>query len=177
MIFYFNTFILIPVQKYRFSFGYKLPVFCTTTIYFLGTGRLFSFWTKDCRRGEEIAVIHRVTRLGPKARQLSNNIAHIYFPLHPVYRSFGREVNFSDTDISYDLWNCHSLQLIFIFTEHLGGTYQRECQDNVGKFPHIHFLTSLLKHSMEHLIYDGAVCDGVYHSFKVSHAFLYHFFQ
>lgn len=48
-------------------------------------------------------MIHRVTRLGPKAQQLSNNIARIYFPLHPVYMSFGREVNFSDTDISYDL--------------------------------------------------------------------------
>lgn len=124
MIFYFNTFLLIPVQKYRFSFDYKLPVFCTTTIYYLGTGIPFSFWTKDCRRAEEIAVIHRVTMLGPKAQRLSNNIAHIYFPLHPVYMGFGREVHFSDTDIGYDLWNCHSLQLIFIFTKHLSETYK-----------------------------------------------------
>lgn len=93
-----------------------------------------------CRRAEEIAVIHRVTRLSPEAQRLSNNnIANIYFPLYSLNMSFGREILFRDSHINFDLCNYQPSQLTFIFTEHLSGTYQwfyiiRVCLDNLGKF-------------------------------------------
>lgn len=70
-------------------------------------------------------MIHRVTRLSPEAQQLSNNnIANIYLSLQHLYMSFEREVQFSDIHINFDLQNYHPSHPIFIFTEHISGTYQ-----------------------------------------------------